>query len=122
QYQGNGSNPIAVSPEVTQLERSLPPRQEIPLNDMYAASKVIGVLDSDKKVFEVRSAVDSSLADLKTGPVVLVGVFDNDWGRKMQNSLRFRLSMTGKYASFASPTRADQIKIGLLIWMSPTTN
>jgi hypothetical protein len=54
-------------------------------------STIVGVLAQHRKAYEVRGAEDSSLADLRAGPVVLIGIFDNDWTRKLTASLRFRL-------------------------------
>jgi hypothetical protein len=93
QYQNlaklNGIDPNSLP--VAANEAALPPRPELPASDATAMSTVVGVLAQYKKAYEVRSDEETSLADLRAGPVILIGIFDNEWTRKLTASLRFRL-------------------------------
>jgi hypothetical protein len=65
------------------------PRPQVPMNDVNAITKIVGVLGSNKKAYEIRSADSSRLGDLRAGPVILIGVFDNAWAKQLSSSLRF---------------------------------
>jgi hypothetical protein len=59
------------------------------MNDVNAITQIVGVLGSNKKAYEIRSADSSRLGDLRAGPVILIGVFDNAWAKQLSSSLRF---------------------------------
>lgn len=71
-------------------------RPEIPLNDVNALAKVIRVLENKRKIYELRSTEAIKLADMRAGPVVLIGAFDNGWSMKLLSSLRFHFEEDSK--------------------------
>lgn len=64
----------------------------VSLGDSVALSLVSGVLGRKAKDFRVRATDDVTLEDLREGPVVLIGGFDNQWTMKLAGGLRFKFS------------------------------
>jgi len=62
----------------------------VALTDAITLSRIAGMLESRGKSFRVRGLSGTSLADLRDGPVVLVGAFNNDWTLRLTGPLRFR--------------------------------
>ncbi len=62
----------------------------VALTDAMTLSRIVGMLETRGKPFRVRGLSDTSLADLRDGPVVLVGAFNNDWTLRLTGPLRFR--------------------------------
>jgi hypothetical protein len=69
-----------------QLERSM---HRIGLPDAITLSRLTAVLQSMEKRYAVRGDKSTSLQDLRQGPVVLVGAFDNDWTTRLTRDLRY---------------------------------
>jgi hypothetical protein len=46
-------------------------------------------VQSHRQVYHIRRAGDSSLSDLRTGPMILVGGFNNSWLLRLNERLRF---------------------------------
>ena len=67
---GGGSGGLAVS-DVTTLARTI-----VPLVPRHRAFRVV-------------SASDASFAQLREGPIVLIGAFDNEWTLRISQNLRF---------------------------------
>jgi hypothetical protein len=62
----------------------------VALTDAITLSRITGMLEVRGKAFRVRGLLDTSLADLRDGPVVLVGAFNNEWTLRLTGPLRFR--------------------------------
>jgi hypothetical protein len=65
----------------------------VPFGDTTAIARVAGVLASAGKDYVIRREDVSSFADLRQGPVVLVGAFNNVWSLRLSRDLRFSLAM-----------------------------
>jgi len=67
-----------------------------------AALKIVGQKITRGKTFHVRSHADAKFEDLRDGPVVLIGGFDNSWAVSLLGDphlrLRFRLERDGAVA------------------------
>lgn len=71
--------------------------QTVPFADTVTVADVAGVLEAHRKRVVIRPGDSSSFSDLRQGPVVLVGAFNNEWSLRLTRDLRFSLSMdTGK--------------------------
>jgi hypothetical protein len=68
-----------------------PPSQDASTNDVDAISKIVSLLVAKKKSYELRAASVSTLDDLRGGPVILVGIANNNWTRRLTSSLRFHI-------------------------------
>jgi hypothetical protein len=66
------------------------PKHYVALTDAMTLSRIVGLLETRGKAFRVRGLLSTSLADLRDGPVVLVGAFNNDWTLRLTGPLRFR--------------------------------
>jgi hypothetical protein len=62
------------------------------MDDVYATVKVAGLLQSTGKEYTVRGEGATSLQDLRNGPTVFIGAFDNAWTLRLTNPLRFHFA------------------------------
>ncbi len=92
----------------------------VSLGDSVALSMVSGVLGKEGEDFRVRATEDVTLDDLKQGPVVLIGAFDNQWTMRLATGLRFAFGhddSIGYIADLRNPSSrqwsvANQLKPG----------
>jgi hypothetical protein len=84
-----GENPPPVT--VSELQHA----DQIAFSDATALSQIAGILRWKSKSYRIRRTSATSLADLRDGPVVLVGAFNNYWTLKTTGQLRFRLMRQG---------------------------
>ena len=63
----------------------------VALGDADALSRISGVLTARGRKFRVRGQSSSSFSDLREGPAVLVGAFNNAWSVRLTNQLRYSL-------------------------------
>jgi hypothetical protein len=64
----------------------------IVIDDVYATIKVAGILQSSGKQYSLKGEGATNLADLRNGPTVFVGAFDNAWTLRMTNQLRYHFA------------------------------
>ena len=64
----------------------------IVMDDLYATVKVAGVLESGGKQYSLKSEGATSLEDLRKGPTVFIGAFDNAWTLRLTNTLRYHFA------------------------------
>ncbi|MGA3009456.1 MAG: hypothetical protein ABSD72_04275 [Terracidiphilus sp.] len=84
------------------------------MDDVYAIVKVAGVLQSSGKQYTIKSEGATNLDDLRSGPTVFIGAFDNAWTLRLTNSLRFH------FANNADMTRheiVDSTNPGQTSWV-----
>jgi hypothetical protein len=65
----------------------------VPFADAVTIARVFGELQANGKVALIRRENASSFSDLREGPVVLIGAFNNQWSLRLTRQLRFSLSM-----------------------------
>jgi hypothetical protein len=56
-------------------------------------AKVVGELESNGKKVLIRRENSSSFSDLREGPVVLIGAFNNEWSLRLTRQLRYSLAL-----------------------------
>jgi hypothetical protein len=78
-------------------ERKLPQRlttesgtPQVPFVDVAVATHIAGYLSAHNTPFMVRRESTITLDDLRRGPTVLVGAFDNAWALVLLSNLRYR--------------------------------
>jgi hypothetical protein len=81
----NQNSPLAI-PQ-TDSSRS------VPFADAVTIARVVGVLESNGKKVLIRRENASSFSDLREGPVVLIGAFNNEWSLRLTRQLRFTLAL-----------------------------
>lgn len=64
----------------------------IVIDDLNATVKVAGVLESSGKQYTLKGEGATNLDDLRHGPTVFVGAFDNAWTLRLTNPLRFHFA------------------------------
>jgi hypothetical protein len=64
-------------------------RNTLGFRDATMLARVAGLIESRGASFNVRSAAESTFADLRQGPVVLIGAFNNDWTLRLTAATRF---------------------------------
>jgi hypothetical protein len=62
------------------------------IDDLSATVKVAGILESRGKQYSLKGEGATTLDDLRHGPTVFVGAFDNAWTLRLTNSLHFHFA------------------------------
>jgi hypothetical protein len=68
----------------------------VPFADAVTIARVVGVLESNGKKVLIRRENASSFSDLREGPVVLIGAFNNEWSLRLTRRLRYTLAIDGE--------------------------
>jgi hypothetical protein len=77
-----------VPPSLFQFERMS--SQNVALSDLTALSRLAALVQGKGKSYHIRSETTATLADLRDGPVILIGAFDNEWTMRLMSQMRFR--------------------------------
>ncbi len=59
------------------------------IDDLTPTVKLAGLLQSNGKKFSLRGEGSTALMDLRAGPTVFIGAYDNAWTLRLQRSLRY---------------------------------
>jgi hypothetical protein len=65
------------------------PNQHVALSDATTLSRLGGFLQTKGRRYRIQGSAFTSLADLREGPVILVGAFTNPWTMKLTRPLRY---------------------------------
>jgi hypothetical protein len=84
--------------------------QGVPLPEVGAVARIVGQRLAVGKTFHVRSHANTKFVDLRDGPVVLIGGFDNTWTVRLLDELhlRFHLERDGPVAWIADRQNPSQ--------------
>jgi hypothetical protein len=63
--------------------------QNLSLPDVSTIARLAGLLQTKGKASHIRGQLSTDFADLRDGPVVLVGAFDNDWTMRLTGPMPF---------------------------------
>jgi hypothetical protein len=63
----------------------------VAFSDALTLSRLAGLLQGKKKPARIQRGLSTSLEDLRSGPAVLIGGFNNDWTLRLISPLRFTL-------------------------------
>lgn len=82
------------------------------IDDLNAVIQVTGLLKSNEKQYSLKGEGATNLMDLRSGPTVFVGAFDNAWTLRLTNPLRYRFSNNAEMTQFRiidnqSPTQTS---------------
>jgi hypothetical protein len=82
------------------------------IDDLSTITKVAGVMQSANKKYSLRGESSTSLADLRNGPSVVVGAFDNAWTLRLLRPLRFYFANNPEMTQFSivDATTPNQVK------------
>ena len=67
--------------------------QTVPFADTVTIARVVGALEARKKQVVIRRGSSSSFSDLRSGAVVLIGAFNNEWSLRLTRQLRYSLAL-----------------------------
>ncbi len=62
----------------------------VPVSDIVSYSKCTDLLTQRSLAYRTKGSSETSLEDLRTGPVLLIGGFNNVWTLRLTSGLRFR--------------------------------
>lgn len=81
--------------DATQPERQMELKDNLTavvIDDLNATVKVAGILQSRAKQYSLKGEGATNLDDLRHGPTVFVGAFDNAWTLRLTNPLRYHFA------------------------------
>lgn len=81
--------PVVTNSKPEQLYVRLHFSGHLALADVITLTRTVAALASRHKNFRVEPASEASFAQLREGPVVLIGAFDNIWTLRVTQKLRF---------------------------------
>ena len=62
------------------------------IDDLSTLTKIAGLLEARKRRYQLRGEESATLTDLRQGPTILVGAFDNTWTLRFTRNLRFHFA------------------------------
>lgn len=71
----------------------------VPISDIASYSKVTDLLTRAPRNYRLKGSSDTSLEELRQGPVILIGGLDNVWTIRLTSGLRFYFSRNGHFSS-----------------------
>lgn len=86
------SNMPPPSDETTFGEHNANPYHHVSVSTAVALAHLSGVLEQRKKGYEVKESPETTLADIRSRPIVLVGAINNDWTMRLTSPLRFHFT------------------------------
>lgn len=69
------------------------PSHTLPFADAVTMARVVGALESSGKSVVIRNENSRTFSDLREGPVVLIGAFNNEWSLRLTRQLRYSLAL-----------------------------
>jgi hypothetical protein len=69
------------------------PSHTVPFADAVTMARVVGALESSGKTVVIRNENSRTFSDLREGPVVLIGAFNNEWSLRLTRQLRYSLAL-----------------------------
>jgi hypothetical protein len=69
--------------------------QNVALTDVMTLGRLTGLLQAKGKAFHIRGESSTTFEDLRDGPVVLIGAFNNDWSMRLMGPRRFSFERAG---------------------------
>ena len=63
----------------------------VPVSDVVSYSKITDLLTRHSVAYQTKGSTDTTLDEMREGPVVLVGAFNNVWTMRLASRLRYRL-------------------------------
>jgi hypothetical protein len=88
------------------------------IDDVSPLVNVAGLLRTYGKTYRVQGEATTSLTDLRRGPSVFIGAFDNGWTLRLTSPLRFHFANDREMTQFWIEDRANPGKRG---WMLDRT-
>jgi hypothetical protein len=85
----------AAAPQTTLFQLYYLGSQNVALPDVMTLGRLAGFLQAKGKAYHVRGESSTTFEDLRDGPVVLIGAFNNDWSMRLTGPQRFSFERDG---------------------------
>jgi hypothetical protein len=82
-------------PETTLFQLYYLGSQNVAMTDVMTLGRLTGLLQAKGKAFHIRGESSTTFEDLRDGPVVLIGAFNNDWSMRLMGPRRFSFERAG---------------------------
>jgi DNA-binding winged helix-turn-helix (wHTH) protein len=70
------------------------------IDDLNAVIQVTGILKANEKQYSLKGEGATNLSDLRNGPTIFVGAFDNAWTLRLTNPLRYHFANNSEMTQF----------------------
>ena len=81
------------------------------MDDVVPLVNIAGVLQSNGKAYKLKSESSTTLTDLRLGPTVLIGAYDNSWTLRETANLRFHFANNPEMTRFWIEDRNNPNKL-----------
>lgn len=71
----------------------------VPISDIASYSRLTDLLTKASRSYHLKGSAETSLEELRQGPVILIGGLDNIWTIRLTSGLRFYFSRNGQLSS-----------------------
>jgi hypothetical protein len=78
-----------LEPPITLFELYYMGSQNVAFSDAKTLGRLTGLLQANGKSHRIFGESSTTFADLRSGPVVLIGAFNNDWTMRLMGPMRF---------------------------------
>jgi hypothetical protein len=85
----------APGPQTTLYQLYYLGSQNVAIADVITMGRLLGLLQAKGKVYHIRAESSTTFEDLRDGPVVLIGAFNNDWSMRLMGPRRFSFERDG---------------------------
>jgi hypothetical protein len=83
------------TPQTTLFQLYYLGSQNAAMPDVITMGMLAGLLQSKGKVYQIRGESSTTFEDVRGGPVVLIGAFNNDWTMRLTGPRRFSFERDG---------------------------
>jgi len=90
-----GPGQTASSPETTLFQLYYFGSQNAAMPDILTMGMLAGLLQGKGKPYHIRGESSTTFEDVRDGPVVLIGAFNNDWSMRLMGPRRFSFERDG---------------------------
>lgn len=90
-----GSTQYAAGPQTTLFQLYYLGSQNVAFPDVMTLGRLTGFLQAKGKAYHIRGESSTTFEDLRDGPVVLIGAFNNDWSMRLMGPRRFSFERAG---------------------------
>jgi hypothetical protein len=78
--------------ETTFSDHVTNPYHHVSVSIAMALAHLSGVLENHKKAYDVKESPETTLADIRSRPIILVGAINNDWTMRLVAPFRFHFT------------------------------
>ena len=93
--QSSGGASQTAGPQTTLFQLYYLGSQNVALPDVTTLGRLTGLLQAKGKAYHVRGESSTTFDDVRDGPVVLIGAFNNDWSMRLTGPRRFSFERDG---------------------------